>query len=79
MVDIKPNIDLIAKLGDSVSFHEGDVADYDSQARCFQEAWDKHGRLDLVCANAGIGDQRQVGFFRTACMNIDMISSWSFH
>lgn len=57
MVDIKPNADLIAKLGEAVSFHEGNVADYDSQAKCFQEAWDKHGRLDLVCANAGIGDQ----------------------
>ncbi|KAJ4309424.1 hypothetical protein N0V84_011514 [Fusarium piperis] len=61
MMDIKPNADLVAKLGDAVSFHQCDVSDYDSQAKCFQEAWDKHGRLDLVCLNAGIVDQRQAG------------------
>ncbi|KXH34540.1 15-hydroxyprostaglandin dehydrogenase [Colletotrichum simmondsii] len=57
MFDIKPNPDLIKKLGDTVIFHQVDVAEYESQARCFQETWDKYGRLDLVCTNAGIFDQ----------------------
>ncbi|EXF78022.1 15-hydroxyprostaglandin dehydrogenase [Colletotrichum fioriniae PJ7] len=57
MFDIKPNPDLIEKLGDPVIFHQVDVAEYESQARCFQETWNKYGRLDLVCTNAGIFDQ----------------------
>ncbi|KXH59232.1 15-hydroxyprostaglandin dehydrogenase [Colletotrichum nymphaeae SA-01] len=57
MFDIKPNPDLIKKLGDAVIFHHVDVSEYESQARCFQKTWDKYGRLDLVCTNAGILDQ----------------------
>ncbi|KAJ3942191.1 uncharacterized protein N0V96_007685 [Colletotrichum fioriniae] len=57
MFDIKPNPDLIEKLGGPVIFHQVDVAEYESQARCFQETWNKYGRLDLVCTNAGIFDQ----------------------
>lgn len=59
MVDLRPNAALLAELGgdDAFSFHEGNVADYDSQARCFQAAWDRYGRLDLVCLNAGIIDR----------------------
>lgn len=59
MVDLKRNEPLEAKLGENGSFHQGDVSDYDSQAKCFQEVWDKYGRLDLLCANAGIIDKRQ--------------------
>lgn len=29
-----------------------------SQARAFQEVWDRYGRLDALCANAGIVDKR---------------------
>lgn len=58
MWDIQPNKELAAKLGDSASFHKCDVADYDSQAKCFQEVWDKYGRVDALCANAGIVDKR---------------------
>lgn len=58
MVDMRPNANLLSELGeDNVSFHKGNVADYDSQARCFQEAWNRYGRLDLVCLNAGIIDR----------------------
>lgn len=31
-----------------------------SQARVFQEVWDRHGRIDALCANAGIVDRRYV-------------------
>jgi hypothetical protein len=58
MADIQPNAELAEKLGESVSFHHCDVADYDSQARTFQEIWNKYGRLDALCANAGIVDKR---------------------
>lgn len=58
MADIQANAALSTQLGDAASFHHCDVADYDSQARCFQEVWDKYGRLDALCANAGIVDKR---------------------
>lgn len=29
-----------------------------SQAKMYQQIWDKHGRLDALCANAGIVDKR---------------------
>jgi NAD(P)-dependent dehydrogenase (short-subunit alcohol dehydrogenase family) len=58
MADIQQNADLSAKLGEKASFHHCDVSDYDGQSRCFQEVWDKYGRLDALCANAGIVDKR---------------------
>ena len=58
MADIQQNADLAAKLGDSASFHQCDVARYESQAKTFQEVWDRYGRLDALCANAGIVDKR---------------------
>lgn len=58
MADIQQNGQLASKLGDSASFHYCDVADYDSQAKAFQEVWNKYGRLDALCANAGIVDKR---------------------
>lgn len=58
MADIQPNADLQQQLGDNASYHHCDVADYDSQATCFQEVWDKYRRLDALCANAGIVDKR---------------------
>ncbi|KAH8738224.1 15-hydroxyprostaglandin dehydrogenase [Ilyonectria robusta] len=60
MADIQPNVDLASKLGESASFHTCDVSDYDSQAKCFQEVWDIYGRLDALCANAGIVDKSSI-------------------
>ncbi|CAG9956048.1 unnamed protein product [Clonostachys rosea f. rosea IK726] len=54
MADIKENDQLSSRLGENASYHYCNVADYDSQAQCFQSAWDKYGRLDALCANAGI-------------------------
>ncbi|KAF4983582.1 hypothetical protein FZEAL_1032 [Fusarium zealandicum] len=60
MADIQPNETLSSKLGDNASFHICDVSDYDSQAACFQEVWVKYGRLDALCANAGIVDKSSI-------------------
>ncbi|KAK7413289.1 hypothetical protein QQX98_007799 [Neonectria punicea] len=60
MADIQSNAELASKLGANASFHTCDVSDYDSQAKCFQEVWDKHGRLDALCANAGIVDKSSI-------------------
>ncbi|KAI6785349.1 uncharacterized protein J7T54_006991 [Emericellopsis cladophorae] len=57
MFDIQPNDTLAARLGDRASYHHCDVSDYDSQARAFTEVWDKYGRIDALCANAGIVDK----------------------
>lgn len=67
MADIQSNAELASKLGDSASFHNCDVSDYDSQAKCFQEVWDKYGRIDALCANAGIVDKRQALLIRLQC------------
>ena len=58
MVDIQSNADLLSQVAENGSYHQCEVSDYDSQAKCFQEAWDKYNRLDLVCTNAGIIDKR---------------------
>ena len=63
MVDLRVNPELQSKVGDAATFYSGDVSDYDNQVKCFQDAWDKYGRLDLVCLNAGIIDRRQVLIF----------------
>lgn len=38
-------------------------ADVHSQAQMFQEVWDKYGRIDALCANAGIVDKRYDCFY----------------
>ncbi|OAP60321.1 hypothetical protein AYL99_05323 [Fonsecaea erecta] len=38
-------------------FVQADVTDYHAQAKAFAQTWDKWHRLDLVFANAGIGDR----------------------
>ncbi|KAM5366557.1 hypothetical protein ACJZ2D_010454 [Fusarium nematophilum] len=63
MADIQPNEDLASRLGENASFHTCDVADYDSQAACFQEVWVKYGRIDALCANAGIVDKSSIYIF----------------
>uniref|UniRef100_A0A8H7K113 15-hydroxyprostaglandin dehydrogenase n=1 Tax=Bionectria ochroleuca TaxID=29856 RepID=A0A8H7K113_BIOOC len=48
MADIKENDQLSSRLGENASYHYCNVADYDSQAQCFQSVWDKYGRLDAL-------------------------------
>ncbi|KAH7126756.1 15-hydroxyprostaglandin dehydrogenase [Dendryphion nanum] len=64
IADIQENKTFAAELGDeNASFHKCDVADYDSQAKTFQEVWDRYGRLDALCANAGIVDRSSIFIF----------------
>ncbi|KAF4634269.1 hypothetical protein G7Y89_g3852 [Cudoniella acicularis] len=51
---------LAASLGPNASFFEANVADYDSQARVFQAVFEKWGRVDALCANAGIVDKSSI-------------------
>jgi NAD(P)-dependent dehydrogenase (short-subunit alcohol dehydrogenase family) len=60
MADIKPNEALSKELGDKAAFFQCNVADYDSQAKMFQGAWEKFGRIDALCANAGIVDRSSI-------------------
>lgn len=60
MADVNPNADLSQELGNNAIFVKCNVADYDSQAEAFQQAWKKFGRLDALCANAGIIDQGSI-------------------
>ncbi|KAF2691948.1 hypothetical protein K458DRAFT_473589 [Lentithecium fluviatile CBS 122367] len=63
IADIQENKDFAVKLGDASSFYKCDVADYDSQAQMFQQVWDKYGRIDALCANAGIVDKSSIYIF----------------
>ncbi|KAK5128937.1 hypothetical protein LTR85_000270 [Meristemomyces frigidus] len=56
MVDVKDNAALLEELGDKASFHHTNVASYDSQAATFQAVFDRHGHIDALYANAGIGN-----------------------
>jgi NAD(P)-dependent dehydrogenase (short-subunit alcohol dehydrogenase family) len=58
MADIQPNVELATELGDEAAFFNTNVADYDSQAATFQAVFQKWGRIDALCANAGIVDRR---------------------
>lgn len=60
MCDINAKESLQKEFGDKASFHKTNVADYDSQAQAFQEVWNKYGRIDALCANAGIVDKECV-------------------
>ena len=76
IADIKDNKEFANELGSASSFHRCNVADYDrcvfsmvnvtralikrSQAEMFQQVWHLYGRIDALCANAGIVDRRFV-------------------
>jgi NAD(P)-dependent dehydrogenase (short-subunit alcohol dehydrogenase family) len=53
----------VKRAGSSAISIKCDVANYDSQARMFQETWDRFGRLDALCANAGIVDRSSIFIF----------------
>jgi NAD(P)-dependent dehydrogenase (short-subunit alcohol dehydrogenase family) len=63
LADIQPNAELSKELGDAAEFFKTDVADYDSQAKTFQAVFDKWGRIDALCANAGIVDRSSIYIF----------------
>ncbi|KAI7541529.1 hypothetical protein KC331_g8512, partial [Hortaea werneckii] len=46
------------EIGDgNARFFQADVASYASQAAMFKAVWQAWGRIDLLCANAGIVDK----------------------
>ncbi|KAI7341371.1 hypothetical protein KC315_g148 [Hortaea werneckii] len=45
---------------DNARFFQADVASYASQAAMFKAVWQAWGRIDLLCANAGIVDKSSV-------------------
>ncbi|KAK5164568.1 uncharacterized protein LTR77_009774 [Saxophila tyrrhenica] len=57
MSDIQENKALAEELGSKARFYKGNVADYDSQAKVFDQVFKDFGRLDALCANAGIVDK----------------------
>jgi NAD(P)-dependent dehydrogenase (short-subunit alcohol dehydrogenase family) len=57
MADIKENRALSKELGSKAKFYHCNVADYDSQAKAFDQVFKDHGRIDALCANAGIVDR----------------------
>ncbi|KAF3342189.1 hypothetical protein VdG1_02670 [Verticillium dahliae VDG1] len=63
MADLKTNDTLSLELGRNASFHKTDVADYESQAKTFQEVRNEHGRIDALLANAGIVDKESLYIF----------------
>ncbi|KAF2741428.1 15-hydroxyprostaglandin dehydrogenase [Polyplosphaeria fusca] len=60
IADIQENQAFQKELGDASSFYKCNVADYDSQAKMFQQVWDTYGRIDALCANAGIVDKSSI-------------------
>ena len=57
MFDIQENKELAEALGSKARFYNANVADYDSQAKAFDQVFKDFGRLDALCANAGITDR----------------------
>lgn len=57
MADINENKELANELGPKARFYHTNVASYDSQAATFSQVWKDFGRIDALCANAGIVDR----------------------
>lgn len=51
-------------LGDRARFFRADVSDYKSQASLFSEVFKLWGRIDALCANAGVVDQTSAYLLR---------------
>lgn len=60
MADVQENKELASTLGSNASFFSCNVASYDSQASMFAKVWEKYGRIDALCANAGIVDRSSI-------------------
>ncbi|KAE8383614.1 hypothetical protein BDV26DRAFT_287442 [Aspergillus bertholletiae] len=54
---IQAGVDIVQSLGDNARFFQADVSDYQSQAAIFKKVFKLWGRIDVLCANAGVGDQ----------------------
>ena len=57
MFDIQENEKLADELGSDARFYKVNVANYDSQAKAFDQVFDDFGRVDALCMNAGITDR----------------------
>lgn len=51
-----PGDALVQELGEDSGFFPADVSNYESQANMFRQVWKTWGRIDALCANAGIVD-----------------------
>lgn len=60
MADIQRNQQLCDDLSNRAQFYHTDVADYYSQASTFSQVFDQYGRIDALCANAGIVDRSSI-------------------
>ncbi|KAK3614715.1 hypothetical protein LTR56_027071 [Elasticomyces elasticus] len=60
MADIRESPALSAELGSKAEFYKTNVADYASQAATFSAVFRTHGRIDALCANAGICDKGSI-------------------
>jgi len=63
MADVNRNETLEQELGEQAVFFKTNVADYDSQAKMFDGVWKTWGRIDALCANAGIVDRSSLFLF----------------
>lgn len=57
LADINRNESLEKEFGPNAAFFKTNVANYDSQASTFLAVFKKWGRIDALCANAGITDK----------------------
>jgi len=60
LTDINRKESLEKELGPNVAFFKTNVADYNSHAETFQAVFEKWGRVDALCANAGIVDKSSI-------------------
>jgi len=60
MADLRESKALTEEFGSKAKFYETDVASYDAQAKTFAAVFHFHGRIDALCANAGIGDRGSI-------------------
>jgi NAD(P)-dependent dehydrogenase (short-subunit alcohol dehydrogenase family) len=60
MTDIKESKGLVEELGSKARFYTGDVSNYSSQAKVFDQVFKEFGRIDALCANAGIVDRQSM-------------------
>ncbi|KAL2846085.1 hypothetical protein BJX68DRAFT_241503, partial [Aspergillus pseudodeflectus] len=56
---------LVAELGGNVQFFHGSVLSWDDQLNIFEKTTQKYGRVDIVLANAGIGESAEDVFVDT--------------